>query len=132
MHPARMERQRSRSAIARRALSRFVRCARTPRGVRLASGGVGNPHPRAAPPPRVARPALPPRGLRLGGGGELQAPRGTALRPAVLSVGGKGGGRRLEGRRRSLRGAGGLGCARDSARDSLARSSLTGGGPAGP
>src|SRR2546425_12163233 len=87
MHPARMERQRGRSTVARRSLSRLVRRARTPRGFRLARGGVGDAHPRAATPPRVARAYLPPRGLRLGGGGELQTPRGSALRPAVLSVG---------------------------------------------
>src|SRR2546426_11364888 len=109
MHPARMERQRGRSTVARRSLSRLVRRARTPRGFRLARGGGGDAHPRAATPPRVARAYLPPRGLRLGGGGELQTPRGSALRPAVLSVGGMRGGRSLEGRRRSLRVPGRLG-----------------------
>src|SRR6266705_4265589 len=131
MHPARMERQRGRSAVARRSLSRLIRRARTPRGFRLARRGVGNAHSRTATPPRVARTYLPPRGLRLGGGGELQAPRGPALRPAVLSVGGKRGGRSLEGRRRFLRGLGRLGRARQRDRDSLARSCLSGGRPAG-
>src|SRR5438046_4939154 len=82
-----MERQRGRSAVAGRPVSRLVRGPGAARRLRLARRGLGDAHARAAPPPRMARARIPPRGVRLGGGGELQAPRGSALRPAVLPVG---------------------------------------------
>ena len=81
-----------RTAPGRRA-SRAGSCcttARSPRsprldaGLRLAGRGLGDADPRAAAPPRVARPRARPRGLRLGGRAELRPAGRRAVRSALL------------------------------------------------
>src|SRR5947208_2405358 len=96
MRPAGMERERGRSAVPDRPLSRLVRGPGAARRLRLAHRGLGDARARVAAPPRMARARLAPRGVRLGGRRELDARRGAALRPAVLSVGGKRGVGRVE------------------------------------
>ena len=57
-------------------------------GLRLAGGGVGDADPRAAAPPRVARPGARPRGVRPGGRAELRPPgrRGRSTRSSISTA----------------------------------------------
>ena len=77
----------------------FSRAGSAPAGVRLARGGVGDADPRAAAPPRVARPRAGARGVRPRGGAELRPPGRRGVRSALLP-------RRRARRRRRLPGGG--------------------------
>ena len=70
--------------------------------VRLADRGLGDAHPRAPAPPRVAGPRGRARGLRRGGGAELRAERRRSVRLRVSPGRRPGGGRRVPGGRRLL------------------------------
>src|SRR2546422_1326067 len=100
MRAARVERERGRSALADPPLLRLVREPRPARRLRLARGGLGDAHPRAASSPRMAGERGRPPPLRLGPRAELRPAPGPPLRSLLLPGGGGAPPPHLEGRPR--------------------------------
>src|SRR3989442_9931770 len=88
MRAARVERERGRSALADPPLLRLVREPRPARRLRLARGGLGDAHPRAASSPRMAGARGRPPPPRTGPRGETLAAPGPPPPSLLFPVGG--------------------------------------------
>ena len=131
MHPAPQRQRRARHAAEPDpALPRLLRGPGAGRSrVRLARGGLGDPHPRGPAPRGVAGPGSGPRSLRPGGGAELRPAPGRAVRPDLLPGRGAAARRPVPGGGRLFYGAGGHRARANRSALHLARATISGGAP---